>query len=116
MMARHSALAGLIWSLCAGEALAGDTPSAPTDQPIVTALESASVTDSPAPALPPVRRLPKKPDCPDQPDISGQQAEFNAYNTAKYASALEAKGMVPTLIQLKWPSLTHERDAKERKP
>ena len=79
------------------------------------AMESASVADPPALALPPIRR-PLNPDCPDQPDIPGLQAEYNAYNNATYASALEAKGLVPTTMKLKWNALTYDPDAKERTP
>jgi hypothetical protein len=81
----------------------------------VTAVASASVADPPTPVLPPVRRPPDR-YCPDQPDISALQAEFTAYNNATYASALEAKEVVPTIVKLKWNSLTYDPDAKELKP
>ena len=81
----------------------------------VTAVASASVADPPTLAPPPIRR-PPDPYCPDQPDISALQAEFTAYNNATYASALEAKEVVPTIVKLKWNSLTYDPDAKELKP
>jgi hypothetical protein len=93
-MMRNLILAGLIWSLGDGKALADDTPSTPADQPIVTTEESTSVV-APLTLSPPLN-----PDCPDQPDIPGLQAEYNAYNNATYASALEAKGLVPTTLEL----------------
>ena len=79
------------------------------------AMESASVADPPTLAPPPIRR-PPDPYCPDQPDISDLQAEFTAYNNATYARALEANGVVPTIVKLKWNSLTYDPDAKELKP
>jgi hypothetical protein len=109
-MMRNLILAGLIWSLGDGKALADDAPSTPADQPIVTTEESTSVV-APLTLSPPLN-----PDCPDQPDIPGLQAEYNAYNNATYASALEAKGLVPTTMKLKWSSLTYDPDAKERTP
>lgn len=81
----------------------------------VTAVASASVADPPTLAPPPIRR-PADPYCPDQPDISDLQAEFTAYNNATYARALEANGVVPTIVKLKWNSLTYDPDAKELKP
>ena len=114
-MMRNLILAGLIWSLGAGEALADDTPSAPADQPIVTTDESTSVDDPPTPNPLPILR-PADPNCPDQPDISALQAEFTAYNNTTYASALEAEGLVPTTMKLKWSSLTYDPDAKARTP
>jgi hypothetical protein len=74
------------------------------------AVASTLATDPPTLALPP------DPDCPDQPDIPGLQAEFNAHNNATYASALEAKGLVPTTMKLKWNALTYDPDANERTP
>jgi hypothetical protein len=79
------------------------------------AMESASVADPPTLAVPPIRR-PPDPYCPDQPDISDLQAEFDAYNKATYARALAAQGMVPTTMKLKWNALTYDPDAKERTP
>ena len=118
-MVRNLTVAGLIWTLGAGEAVADDTPSGPADQPLVTTEESTSVADPPTPTPPPIRR-PADPYCPAQPDISGLQAEFDAYNNTQYASALEAKGLVPTIMKLEWNQLTgvlsHGRGAKERKP
>jgi hypothetical protein len=112
---RNLTLSFLIWNLGVGEALADDTPSAPADQPIVTTEDPTSVDDPPTPIPPSVLR-PADPYCPDQPDISGLQAEFDAYNNTTYASALEAKGLVPTTMTLKWSSLTYDPDAKERMP
>jgi hypothetical protein len=109
-MMRNLILAGLIWSLGDGKALADDAPSTPADQPIVTTEESTSVV-APLTLSPPLN-----PDCPDQPDIPGLQAEYNAYNNATYASALEAKGLVPTTMKLKWNALTYDPDARERTP
>jgi hypothetical protein len=109
-MMRNLILAGLIWSLGDGKALADDAPSTPADQPIVTTEESTSVV-APLTLSPPLN-----PDCPDQPDIPGLQAEYNAYNNATYASALEAKEVVPTIVKIKWNSLTYDPAAKELKP
>jgi hypothetical protein len=81
----------------------------------VTAVASASVVDPLTPVLTPVRRPPNR-YCPDQPDISDLQAEFTAYNKATYESALEAKDVSPTIVKLKWNSLTYDPYAKELKP
>lgn len=67
-------------------------------------------------ADPPSLVPPPNPYCDEQPDISSLQAEFNAYNDAAYASALEAKGVVRTTMKLKRNSLTYDPDAKERTP
>jgi len=90
-------------------------PSGATTLKSGAAVESASVADPPTLAPPPIRR-PPDPYCPDQPDISDLQAEFTAYNNATYARALEANGVVPTIVKLKWNSLTYDPDAKELKP